>query len=320
METVMDTLEAGRRDALRRLVDDGVLTAEQEQAVEAALADTGTAPRRGGWLVEIGGYIGGLLMLSGAGVVVANSWEHLGRGARIWLLAGFALVFALAGVLAAGGPTGIGRRVREGSPVRRRIVGLLFGLAAVPAAGAVGIGLDRYSWSVGWTVGLAVAVAGLVLVRSVANLVVTVAMTLGLIIAVEQQILHPSELTGTLTIVGLGLAWATVAVLRWVPARQVALALGTAIALIAAQFVEPGRTWSYAVSLGIGLACFAAYPKVRSVVLLVAAVIGVTEGITRAVYELASGTLSQAVVLASGGAALVAASLLGLRLSRRPQR
>ena len=171
----------------------------------------------------------------------------------------------------------------------------------------------------GWTVGLAVAVAGLVLVRSVPNLVATVAMTLSLLIAVEDQILHPSQLTGALAIVGLGLAWAVVAILRWVPARQVALALGTAIALVAAQFVEPAVTWSYAVPLGIGLACFAAYPKVRSVVLLVAAVIGVTEGITRAVYELASGTLSQAVVLACGGAVLIAASLLGLRLSRRPR-
>src|SRR2546429_498584 len=76
---------------------------------------------------------------------------------------------------------------------------------------------------------------------------------------------------------GLGAAWAGLAGLRWVPARTAALALGSALALIGAQLTGGDHPkWAYALMLAIGVVSFAAYPKVRSIVLLIVGVIGLT--------------------------------------------
>src|SRR5690242_8424936 len=101
--------DAGVMQALLKLVEDGVLTPEQEKAVEAALAES---RRSRGWLAEAGGYLGGLLLLGGALVFGSDAWGHLTRLERAGLLAGFAVVFAVAGTLT--GP---------GSPARTRLVG-----------------------------------------------------------------------------------------------------------------------------------------------------------------------------------------------------
>lgn len=292
----------------------GLVEAPQESPAEAG-------PRPGAWLVEIGGYVGGLLMLSGAGVVLSDSWTHLTRGTRGWILVGFAVVFALAGVLAAGGPTGLLALRRNGSGVRQRIVGLLLALVAVPAGGALAVAVDHYQGTYLGLVGFVVAVAGLALTRTVAGLVVSVAMSVVTLVGFTGEVMSASMTTTALLTFGLGAAWAAVAGLRWVPARTAALALGSALALIGAQLTGGDHPkWAYALMLAIGVVSFAAYPKVRSIVLLIVGVIGLTSGVTGAVSDLAGGAMSQALVLASGGAVVIGASLLGLRLSRRPQR
>jgi hypothetical protein len=300
-------------DALRQLVEDGILTPEQERAVESALVDT--APRRVSWVAEVGGYLGGLLMLGGVGVILGNSWASMSRGLRVEVLAGFAVAFALAGVLAAGGPARLPRLARDGSGARRRVVGLLLGLAAIPTAGAVGVAVERYSGTWAGLVGLAVAVAGLTLVRTVAGLVVTVGASVTAMSAVALEIVHASELTTAVLIFGLGVAWLVLAALRWVPARHVALSLGAVIAFVGCAMAVD-KPWTYALPLALGVACFVAYPVVRSIVLLVVGVLAVTDGTTQLVGVLTAGVLSQAVVLAVGGAALIAASLVGLGLRR----
>jgi hypothetical protein len=292
----------------------GLVEAPHEAPVESER-------RSGTWLVEVGAYVGGLLMLSGAGVLVADSWEHLTRGTRVWLLAGFAAVFALAGVLAAGGPNRLVALGRNGSSVRRRITGLLLALAAVPAGAAVGVGLDHNQGTYTGLVGFAVAVAGLALTRTVAGLVASVGMSLWTLAGFTHEVITVSLGTVALLTVALGLAWAVLAVLRWVPARTVALALGTATALVGAQLAGGDHPrWAYGLMLGIGVATFAGYPWVRSIVLLVAGVIGLTGGITCAVADLAGGAMSQALYLSTGGAVVIAASLLGMRLSQANRR
>lgn len=304
-------------DALDHLVEEGILTPEQGRAVEGALhgAQTGPRPRSAAPAAEIGGYLGGLLMLGGALVVIGNSWSSMGRTTRVGLLAGFAVAFALAGVLAAGGPGRLLGLARTAAPARRRVVGLLLGLAAVPAAGAVGAGLTWYAGTWAGLVALAVAVVGLALARTVAGLVVTVAASIFAMATVATELLHVTALPGAFLVIGLGLTWCLLGALRWVPARTVALAFGTAIAL-SGCLIQVDGVWQYALPLALGVGFFAAYPLVRSIVLLVAGVLALTQGATWVVGELTHGVLSQAVTLAVGGAVLVAASLAGLGLHR----
>ncbi len=290
-------------EALLKLVDDGVLTPEQEKAVEAALAGS-RRPR--GWLAEAGGYVGGLLLLGGATVFGSDAWGHLSQLQRAGLLGGFAVAFVLAGLL-----TG------SGSPARNRLVGALYALAVVPAGGAVALLVrpDPDLWA-GLTA-LALAVAGLVRTRTTVGLVAAVGASVWATIGFADEVLHAGLLTGAVLAVGLGLAWSVPAALRWLPARTVALSLGAAIALFGMQLAYDQRPWSYLIPLAYGVACVVAYPAVRSAVLLVAAVFALTAGVSRVVEVFTTGALGQGMALACGGAALIAVCVFALRTARR---
>ena len=146
-----------QRDALSRLVDDGVLAPAQGEAVRAAL-NNAPRPRTGpaGWLVEVAGYIGSGLMLGGVALFLTASWDELSQPVRSGLLAVFALAFAVGGVLVAGGPRRVGRRAPQPNTARRRVVGVLFGLASLPAALAMVVAVDHHGGLIGALVGFAV--------------------------------------------------------------------------------------------------------------------------------------------------------------------
>jgi hypothetical protein len=218
----------------------------------------------------------------------------------------FALVFALAGLL-----TG------SGSPARNRLVGALYARAVVPAGGAVApvVRPDPQLWA--GLAALAVAVAGLVRTRTTVGLVAAVGASVWALVGLVDEVLHATMLTSAVLTLGLGLAWSVLAVLRWTPARIVALSLGAVIALFGTQLAADQRPWSYLLPLAYGLGCVVAYPAVRSVVLLVAGVVALTGGAGRAVEVFANGTLSQAIVLACGGAALITVCVFVLRAAGR---
>jgi hypothetical protein len=311
------------RDKLRRLVDDGVLSSDQGEAVLAALA--GAPARRDGparWLVEVAGYVGGGLMLAGVTLFLAASWNELTQTARSALFAAFALVFVGAGMLAAGGPLRVRRLVTDEASARRRIVGVLFGLAAVPAALAVGTGVDSYQGLSGGLVGLAVAAAGLVLLPTVAGMVVTAAMSLFAVLPFGGEVLHASPLGTGLLLFALGLAWTGVAMLRVVPSRQLGLAVGAGLALTGAQQLvgtDGAALWGYGLTFAVAVGCFLLYRWQRLVVLLVAGVVGMTLVVPEAVNDWTNGAMGGAEVLLVAGAVLVATSALGLRIRHTGQ-
>lgn len=313
----IDPLKENEMHALYHMVEEGIVTPEQGRAVEGALhgAPARPSPQPAALVAEIGGYFGGLLMLYGVLLLTGNTWFTLSRTTRVGTLVGIAVAFALAGVLAAGGPVRLFRLGRTGSPAWRRVAGLLLGLAAVPAASAVGVGLTRYAGVWAGLVALVVAVAALVLTRTVAGLVITVGVSIFAMAMVATELLHVTALPGALMVAGLGVTWCLLGALRWVPARTVALALGAAIALSGCTF-PVGAVWQSALPVALGVGFFAAYPLVRSVVLLVAGVLALSDGATWVVTELTHGAASQAVTLGVGGAVLVTASLVGLGLRR----
>ncbi|NUT92280.1 MAG: DUF2157 domain-containing protein, partial [Saccharothrix sp.] len=91
-------MDERRSAALRRLTEAGVISAEQEQAVRVALDGPAGASSRTGRLVEIGGYVGGGLLLGGAVLLVATAWEDLPRAGRLTLLVAATVVLVAAGV------------------------------------------------------------------------------------------------------------------------------------------------------------------------------------------------------------------------------
>jgi hypothetical protein len=78
------------------------------------------------------------------------------------------------------------------------------------------------------------------------------------------------------------------------------------------------RTWTYVITLGVAVACLALYRTQRRLVLLLAGVVGVTVAVPEAVWDVTNGAGGAAVILLVGGAVLLAASGLGMRVHRRP--
>jgi hypothetical protein len=309
-------LSGERQDALRRLVDDGVLAPAQGEAVRAAFTSgSGRHDGPAGWLAEVAGYIGGGLMLGGVTLFLTASWKDLSQATRSGLLATFALAFVLGGVLVAGGLRRVWRHGPEPGTARRRIVGVLFALAALPAALAMGVSVDHYAVLSGALVGLAVAAVGMVLVPTAAGLVATAATSVVAVAQFGDQVLHTSPLGSGLLMIALGIAWTLVAGLHLIPARQLGLVVGTGLALIGGQLPAgtPGTApWAYALTFALAVGCFLVYRWQRSVVLLVAGVLGVTIAVPEAVIDWTDGALGGSMVLLLAGAVLVAASALGL--------
>jgi hypothetical protein len=288
--------------------------------VRVALDAAGRRGGPAGWLVEVAGYVGGGLMLGGVAVFLTASWDELSQAARSGLLAVFALAFALGGVLVAGGPQRVGRRAPHPGTARRRVVGVLFGLAALPAALAIGVAVDSYAGLSGALGGFAVALLGLLLVPTAAGLVVTAAMSVAAVALFGDEMLHATPLGSGLLLIALGLAWTVVACLNLVPARPLGLVVGTGVALVGAQLplgAEGTVPWAYTLTSGLAFGFVLGYRWQRSVVLLVAGVLGVTVAVPEAVIDWTDGALGGSVVLLLAGGVLVAASALGLAIRHR---
>ena len=305
---------------MSRLVADGVLSPDQADAVVAALDAAETAaPRRGpaGWLVEIGGYLGGGLMLGGVLLFLGATWDSLGQGARTGLLAGFAVLFVLAGILVAGGPAAVRRLAAAPTTARRRVVGVLLALASVPAAFAVGVAVDRYDGALGALVGFAVALAGLLWLPNVAGVMAAAIMSTALTAAFGGEVLRVSSLGVGLLLLALGAIWLAVAVARLVAPTWLGVGIGATLALVGAQLplddngTEP---WAYALTAAVSVGFLVLYRWRREVVLLVAGVVGATIAVPEAIADLTDGAVSGSVILLVAGAVLIAMSAVGLRL------
>ena len=133
------------------------------------------------------------------------------------------------------------------------------------------------------------------------------------------EVLHASSLgTGLLTI-ALGLGWIALALTPAVPSRPLGLVAGTGFALLGAQLPlgDGGRApWAYGLTFALAVGFFVSYRWLRSIVLLVAGVLGVTLAVPEAVLDWTNGALGASLILLVAGAVLVAASAVGLRLRR----
>jgi len=324
-----DNLTEAQRTALRRLVVDGVLSPGQGEAVEDAFNSAAEPARPTNWLVEVAGYLGGGLLLAGVTLFVGASWQEMTRSQREFTLAGLALALAAAGILVAGGPTRVrslaGRPVPGHapavSPARRRIVGLLFAIASVPAAFAAGVGLadEPHPGFVGAVVGTAVAVAGMIWLPTAFGLVASGLMSIVATTAFADDVLHASDLTEALMVLGLGVIWLVAALVRLLPSRPLGLALGAGLALIGPQYLifdDELQPLAYTTTFAVAVGAILLYRWQSSTVLLVAGIVGGTVAVPEAVSDWTGQNLGGAGALLLAGGVLVAASAFGLRLRR----
>lgn len=302
--------------AVRQLVLDGVLSDEQAEAVVAALHAATPSPVRRGWWIEVLGYVGGGLMLAGATALVGLSWDELSPTGQVSLLALVALVLAGTGVVIGGGPGGLRRLADPSAAVRRRIVGVLFALASAISALAVGVAVDNRPGVLAPVIGLIVAVAGYAVVRTAVGLL-AVGVFAAYAVAAGLSELTSSDVVqaaGLVALGGLGMALTLVGAL--VP-RPLGIGVAAAIALIGAQqpVGNPSNdVWAYLLTTAVALGCLALYRQERSLLLLIAGVLGLTVAVPEMVWDITGGAGGAAAILLVTGAVLLAASGLALRL------
>lgn len=321
MWSVMQKPRVDPDQALRRLVAEGVITAEQAAAVHEAQSER--APAAGRWWAEVAGYLGGVLVLGAGALLLATTWDRLTGGARAGLLVAITLALLGAGVALAGGPARLSALGR--APARRRVVAVLFALASGTAAGAAGVfaeevfASDNASVSA-FAVGLVVAVAGYATVRTAPGLLAAAAMSLMLGGAVMGEwVRADSPVPIAVTYLALGSMWATLALAAVAVPRQLGLGIGAAITLLGAQLLlgEPaGPPWAYGVTAAVAVMCFVLYRLWRDTVLVVAGVVAAAIAAPEAVWDWTDGAAGGALVLLVAGLALIAASGLGLGLWR----
>jgi hypothetical protein len=225
------------------------------------------------------------------------------------------VLFAVAAVVAAGGPAGM-RRLESGT-ARHRVVAVLLALASAPAAAAVAVGADgtRLVATLAFLVGFVVALAGLVWLPSAAGVVATVIMSTGLVVGIGDDVLHATALVQGLLLIGLGAVWTVAALLRVVAPRWLGVAAGAVLALSGAQLpIGQHSGLAYGLTAAVAVAGLVLYRWHREVVLLVTGVVGMTIAVPEAVSDLTDGAVGGSLILLVAGAVLIAMSVLGLRL------
>jgi hypothetical protein len=308
-------LNVRQQAALRELTARGVLTHDQEAAVREALDEAAAPKGSANRLVEMLGYVGGGLLLGGAALLFATSWEDLSKIAKVVLLGAATLTLVAAGLAIAGGPSEVGRLTHQ----RRRVVSTLFALASGTTAFTAGVSVNSHEFVAGSAAGLVVAVAAHAMVPTAITLLAVAATSVSTTGASVVEFVSERPLTMGFALFALGVIGACLAlagVLRPVP---LALAAGAAVALFGAQHPLAGSDTAvvaYALTGALAIASFAAYLRAHQIVLLVTGVVATTIVVPEAVWDWTDGAVSGGALLLVAGAVLLVASGVGLRLRR----
>jgi len=308
-------------DALDQLVRMGTLTDDQGLAVRSALWRPASGGLRPGnpatVLIEVAGYVGGALMVGGAGLLVTLQWNQLGRQGVTTILGGYTLALLVAAVLVAGGPHRI-VGLRDGhSPVRRRLVGVLLAFSSGPAAWATAIAVDDRPTLPAGLVGLAFAALAYALlptVPAILAMAATSAVAVGGALTYDP---HLPALAPMFAYVALGVLWGVVSAVGVIRPRHLGLAVAATFAIIGAHLANLAaqpHAWAYGLTMATALTCFALYWLERATVLLALGVIGATIAVPEAVVSWTHNSLGGPAILLIAGAVLVGASALGLWL------
>ncbi|WP_433757013.1 DUF2157 domain-containing protein [Nocardia sp. CA-135398] len=198
--------------ALRRLVDEGVLTEAQRDAVAKALVAERTKPESPGRLLaEIAAYIGAGSMLGALALLLTSSWDDLQRTGRIVIFGLVSIGLTLGGIALAGGIAGLFTRTRDAHTSRSRLAAVLFALASVSVAVTVGSVFERGDSDTALVcacgAGLVVAVLGYLALPSVIGIFAVALYSVVLILVLLDEVFDVDEVWVGLGLLGLGGLW-----------------------------------------------------------------------------------------------------------------
>lgn len=301
---------------LDRWVAQGLVSDEQaERIVAAEAAQAVPAPRqptpgRGASLaVEALGYLGGVLILAAAVLVVGQFWDDLGDAARLALLGVVtaALVGAGVAVPARLGPTG------------ERLRSVLWTLAVVAFGGTLAVlatdllGLPDEDVALVVLAGAALLAAALwwgerTVLLHVALYGALVGTTLAVAFRVQDDAATAGLAVWLLSVVWFALGWAGA-----LPPTRTARLLGAVGALLAVQGPME-QTWGPVLALATVAAVITLAMRLGDLVLLAVGAVGALGVVPQVVGEWFPGALAAPLVLLGTGALLV---LAAVRVARR---
>ncbi|MVU82247.1 DUF2157 domain-containing protein [Nocardia sp. ET3-3] len=302
--------------ALGRLVDDGVLTAEQRDAVVAALEQQRARPPAGRVLAEIAAYAGAGLLLGGIVLLMDSAWGRLDRLGQALALAFVTALLVVAGVVLAG-PKQLFTERRPVRTTRMRLAAALFALATLSSAGFVAVlqaDTDDGNWVWAVLVAAVVAVAGYRALPSLLGLVAVVGFGTWAVGGMLESWAHAPDFVVGIAVLAMGGMWLALSRIGLAVPSWAGYAGGIVIGVIGAEFADRNWLWVVAMVLLMGAACFALYVTDRSPVLVLGGGFCVAAAVTRAVWHWTDHSTGAAAVIVLIGAVLL--GIAGMRLVR----
>jgi hypothetical protein len=296
-----------------RWVAIGIITADQAQRIRADIATVPSAPRRSSSMIaEALGYLGGIIVLVGVGLVLALQWRGLSPDGRVGLAGAVAVAFGVAGAwIPAPRLAATGARLRG--------VLWLLGCAAAFACLAL-VGNELLHWDGNHTLLLAgggASVASGVLwwlhrhvlqhLALVASLFVTVAA--GAAIAINAPV------GPRFAMWGFGVVWFLLSLPGIVPARSGGVLGGVSATIGAISMIN--ENWGPVLALATVVAMVIAAVLRRELAVLGVASVGTLIVLPISVDRYFPGALSAALALVLGGLVLVLVAVYAAR--RRPR-
>ncbi|MFC9998013.1 DUF2157 domain-containing protein [Nocardia sp. NPDC127526] len=305
---------------LARLVDQGVLSGAQRDAVLGALEQERAGRSPGGRVIaEIAAYAGAGLVLGGLLMLMDSSWDDLGRLSRVLVLAVIVLGTTGAGVWLAGGPRRLFRPGGGAHSVPTRLAAALFVVAAIACTALVGFALDGRgddeAWVAAAVVGALCAIAGYAALPSLIGLLAIGFFGAAAVGGVLMDWADLDEIWGGVGFVALGGIWfAATRSGRAAPAWAgygIAILTGVSGGILA-EDTHVG--WAVAFTLLVAVTCFALYGAQRNPVLVIGGGICVTIAVLQAIWEWFDQAVGLAAVVLLIGAVVL--GIAGFRLTR----
>ncbi|WP_280467061.1 DUF2157 domain-containing protein [Nocardia cyriacigeorgica] len=302
---------------MRPLVESGVLTEQQLNAVLGALAEPPARFSRAKLLAEIAAYTGAGLLLAGIALVLAASWEDLARTGRVAILALITVVVAVIAVAVAGGPAVLFLAIRDRAGDRNRIpasrtrlAAVLFALTAALVAGTAGTAIEDGNTDSAWVyaciAGLIAAVIGYLALPSLVGILVCSVLSAAVVSGVITDFAGLREGWPGFGILLLGLGWAVLTRVGAFEERWAGYLIAVLFAIYGAQSSGEydSMVLAYWLTALVALLCFALYLTERSGVLVLGGAVALAIAAAEAVWDWTDGFVGAA------GAVLVLGALV----------
>jgi hypothetical protein len=310
-------------DVLEDWVDVGLITDEQSRAIRQHEAQPherradlslAPAPESGPSLVvEALGYLGGIVMLVGAGILTGMYWADLSVAPRLILIGATALAMVGAGFA-------VSDRLGDAAG---RLRSVLWALGVAATAGFFGVFstevLNRYDEHALVVVGPCTAVvAGLLWwlrPTSLQQLGLFVPTTVAAV-AVGLELSSTSSSWGGAAMWSVAMVWAALSLAGWLEPRVTGVALGMLGAVLGAMMMDADVGIALALATAVAAGVLALWA--RSLPWLGVAAVALLWTMPRAAGAWFPGTLSAALTLIVTGGALVGAAAWVARHQGRP--